>query len=155
VSLSVPGAEFTPLFAHQPETAFLERLSQVAPGLAAQVRVAGQTRLHGFPGHVGFFRHAHGPGWALVGDAGYFKDPLTAHGITDALRDAELLASAIDAGSDGALADYQDQRDAASLELFETTDAIASFSWSLTDVRVLHEALAKAMSREVKQLVGA
>ena len=33
-----------------------------------------------------------GPGWALVGDAGYFKDPITTHGITDALRDAELLA---------------------------------------------------------------
>ena len=37
---------------------------------------------------------ARGPGWALVGDAGSFKDPLTAHGITDALRDAELLARA-------------------------------------------------------------
>ena len=101
------------------------------------------------------FRRAHGPGWALVGDAGYFKDPLTSHGITDALRHAELLASAIDAGSDVALADYQEQRDAASLELFDATNAIASFSWDLTSVRVLHEALAKAMSREVKQLVGA
>lgn len=56
---------------------------------------------------VGFFRRAWGPGWALVGDAGYFKDPLTAHGITDALRDAELLARAILAGGDEALASYQ------------------------------------------------
>jgi 2-polyprenyl-6-methoxyphenol hydroxylase-like FAD-dependent oxidoreductase len=91
----------------------------------------------------------------LVGDAGYFKDPLTAHGITDALRDAELLAAAIDEGSDSALADYQEQRDAASLEVFEATDAIASFNWNLTTVRPLHEALARAMSREVKLLVGA
>ena len=66
-----------------------------------------------------------------------------------------MLASAIDAGSDVALADYQEQRDAASLELFEATDAIASFTWSLSEIRLLHEALAKAMSREVKQLVGA
>ena len=36
-------------------------------------------------------RRAGGPGWALVGDAGYFRDPLTAHGITDALRDAEAV----------------------------------------------------------------
>ena len=36
-----------------------------------------------------------GPRWALVGDAGYFKDPITVHGITDALRDAELLANAV------------------------------------------------------------
>jgi flavin-dependent dehydrogenase len=155
VSLSVPGPDFTRLFAHQPDTAFHELLSQVAPGLAAQVGHAGPSRLHGFPGQAGFFRQAHGPGWALVGDAGYFKDPLTAHGITDALRDAELLASAIDADSDDALAGYQAQRDAASLELFDTTDAIASFSWNLSEVRLLHEALAKSMSREVKLLVDA
>jgi flavin-dependent dehydrogenase len=154
VSLSVPSSEFGRLFSHDRNAAFLELLSQVAPALAEQVRLAGPAPLHGFPGQVGFLRRAHGPGWALVGDAGYFKDPLTAHGITDALRDAELLAHAIDAGSDEALADYQEQRDAASVDLFETTDAIASFAWNLTDVRVLHEALAKTMSREVKQLVG-
>jgi flavin-dependent dehydrogenase len=154
VFLSVPSAAFTGLFAHKPQQAFRELLSNVAPGLAQQIRPAGEPRLRGFLGQVGFFRQSHGPGWALVGDAGYFKDPLTAHGITDALRDAELLASAIDAGSDAALADYQEQRDAASLDLFETTDAIASFSWDLSTVRPLHEALAKAMSREVKGLVG-
>jgi len=165
VSVSVPGHEFTRLFAHQPESSFRDLLSQVAPGLAEQIaradrgpRVRGSEgsshRLHGFPGQPGFFRRAHGAGWALVGDAGYFKDPLTAHGITDALRDAELLATAIDEGSDRALADYQEQRDAASLDVFEATDAIASFNWDLGSVRPLHEALAKAMSREVKQLLG-
>ena len=38
---------------------------------------------------------ASGPGWALVGDAGYHRDPITGHGITDAFRDAELLADAV------------------------------------------------------------
>ncbi len=155
VSLTVPGPDFTSVFAHQTDEAFHTLLSQVAPGLSDQVARAGPRRLQGFAGHAGFFRQAHGPGWALVGDAGYFKDPLTAHGITDALRDAEMLAGAIDAGSDEALADYQEQRDAASLDLFQATDAIASFSWDLTEVRVLHEALAKAMSREVKLLAQA
>lgn len=161
VSLSVPGREFTRLVAHRSASAFRELLSRVAPDLAGQVGSAGPEPLHGlpgqeplrgFPGQVGFFREAHGPGWALVGDAGYFKDPLTAHGITDALRDAELLADAIGAGSDEALAGYQEQRDAASLALFEATDAIASFSWTMSEVRLLHEALAKAMSREVQML---
>ena len=55
------------------------------------------------PAAKGFLRQAYGPGWALVGDAGYFKDPLTAHGITDALRDAELLANAAAAGTEAAL----------------------------------------------------
>ncbi len=154
VSLSVPGPAFVRLLAHQSDNSFRELLSQVAPGLAEQIELVGPTRLSGFPGQAGFYRQAQGPGWALVGDAGYFKDPLTAHGITDALRDAELLARAIDAGSDEALADYEAQRDAVSLELFEITDAIASFNWDLPAVRVLHERLAKAMSREVKQLVS-
>ena len=56
-----------------------------------------------FAGRKGFLRQAFGPGWALVGDAGYFKDPLTAHGITDALRDAELLANAAAGGATAAL----------------------------------------------------
>jgi flavin-dependent dehydrogenase len=152
VTLSVPSEEFTPRFAHRHDSAFHELLRQVAPDLAEQVARAHPARLHGFAGQKGFFRHVHGPGWALVGDAGYFKDPLTAHGITDALRDAQLLTDAIDAGSEQAFADYEQQRDAASLDVFETTDAIASFSWDLSGVRVLHEALARAMSREVKLL---
>jgi len=155
VSVSVPGSESARLLSRQPEIAFRDLLSQVAPDLARQVAGAGPVRLQGFPGQPGFFRQSHGPGWALVGDAGYFKDPLTAHGITDAMRDAELLARAIEAETDEAFVNYQDLRDEASLALFETTDAIASFTWNLTDVRVLHEALARSMSREVKLLVGA
>jgi len=154
VTLSVPGHAFPSMFSHRPEEAFAELLSQVAPGLADQIHSSGGARLHGFPGHAGFFRRAHGPGWALVGDAGYFKDPLTAHGITDALRDAGLLASAIDAGSDRALAEYQEQRDALSRDLFDATDAIAGFSWSLGEVQRLHEVLAKAMAHEVRQLTA-
>jgi flavin-dependent dehydrogenase len=41
-------------------------------------------------------RQAAGPGWALVGDAGYHRDPISGHGLTDAFRDAELLAEAAD-----------------------------------------------------------
>jgi menaquinone-9 beta-reductase len=43
----------------------------------------------------GFFRPSAGPGWALVGDAGHFKDPTPGQGIADALRQAEKLAAAI------------------------------------------------------------
>lgn len=152
VFVSVPARAFSGLFTDHPETAFLEVLSEVAPELSVQVARAGRTHLRGFGGQTGFFRQSYGPGWALVGDAGYFKDPLTSHGITDALRDAELLAAAIEDGSDAALADYQDRRDAASSELFDATDAVASFSWNLNGVRQLHEKLAKAMSREVQEL---
>jgi flavin-dependent dehydrogenase len=157
VFVSAPGPAVTDLVARQKvsaETVFGGLLSRVAPNLAEHVSQVGFADLHGFAGQVGFFRQSYGPGWALVGDAGYFKDPLTSHGITDAFRHAELLAVAIDDGSDDALAAYQAERDAASLDLFDATDAIASFSWDLTSVRQLHDTLAKAMSREVQRLLA-
>ncbi|HEX6975382.1 MAG TPA: FAD-dependent monooxygenase, partial [Vicinamibacterales bacterium] len=154
VFVSVPASEFSRRFVPHAGRGFRALLEMTAPQVAAQIPHIGESHLRGFPGHPGFFRRAHGSGWALVGDAGYFKDPLTAHGITDALRDAELLAAAVGEGSDEALANYQQKRDAASLDLFETTDAIASFAWDLDSVRVLHESLAKAMSREVKLLAN-
>ena len=61
-------------------------------------------RLHGWRGVPGTSAAPYGPGWALVGDAGYFKDPITTHGITDALRDAELLSDAVLARGIGGVA---------------------------------------------------
>ena len=62
-----------------------------APDLAERLRAAqAPARTRTFRGHPGFMRKPWGNGWALVGDAGYFKDPLSTHGMTDALRDAEL-----------------------------------------------------------------
>ena len=97
---------------------------------------------------------APGPGWALVGGAGYFKDPLTAHGITDALRDAELLARAIMKGTTAALADYETTRHDLSRRLLDITDAIASFAWTDGEVQSLHRALSTEMSREVRALAA-
>ena len=111
-----------------------------------------------FVGRPGFLRRAHGPGWALVGDAGYFKDPITSHGITDALRDAELLATAIITAASGgaseevALASYQSTRDRLSAKLFATTDAIASFCWDLDQIPMLLLELSDAMGDEVRLL---
>ncbi len=83
-------------------------LRDAAPDLAAALSAREEhPRLRAFPGVPGFLRRSYGPGWALVGDAGYFRDPITAHGITDALRDAELLARAVLAGTDEALRAYQ------------------------------------------------
>jgi 2-polyprenyl-6-methoxyphenol hydroxylase-like FAD-dependent oxidoreductase len=103
-------------------------------------------------------RRASGPGWALVGDAGYFKDPITAHGLTDALRDGELLARAVTAvlvdGADetSAFEDYQATRDRLSLPLFMLTDAIASYSWDDTEVKELLLQVSAAMTDEVEHL---
>ena len=70
----------------------LPRPPRAGPSIGAAPPVG---TLRAFPGQPGWIRASAGPGWALVGDAAYFKDPITAHGITDALRDAELLARAV------------------------------------------------------------
>src|SRR4029077_4696040 len=95
-----------------------------------------------------------GPGWALVGDAGYFKDPLTAHGMTDALRDAELLAAAAVQGVAIGFAAYAGRGETLSRTLFEITDAIASFTWNLDTVRQWHLELNAAMKHEVEHIAG-
>jgi len=134
-------------------------LAEAAPGLAAALPGARlDGKLHAYPGAPGQLRRAHGPGWALVGDAGHYTDPLSAHGLTAGLRDAELLARAVVAGTEAALAGWQGLRDGISLALLELSDRIASFEWDLDDVRRLHEALARELAAEtdlVRRLDGA
>ena len=110
-------ARFNALRHNSLETSFRSLLAEAAPQVAQSIaNTASAGRLRGFPGIPGYIRSCGGPGWALVGDAGYYKDPITAHGITDALRDADLLARAIlDAPRGGpaqlaALHDYQHTR---------------------------------------------
>ena len=155
VFVAVPQHRFASTFRGDVERGFFRVLAACSPDLAhdvRQARIAG--RLRGFAGGGGFFRQSHGPGWALVGDAGYFKDPITAHGITDALRDAQLLAQAVLRGGEGAMSAYQEERDVLSLPLFELTDAIASFDWTLDEVKSLHSRLSAAMKVEVAALAG-
>ena len=129
-------------------------LAECAPGLARELEgKRPSARFRGFPGVPGLMRRSFGSGWALVGDAGYFKDPITAHGISDALRDAELLARAVGQGSDRALAAYQSTRDELSGDLFEITDTIAGFGWNLDRLKPLHLRLSKIMNLEVEALL--
>ena len=91
----------------------------------------------GIPGHV---RQSWGPGWALVGDAGYYKDPITTHGMSDGLRDAELLADAVldvlaGAPEPIAMAAYQDDRDRLSMRLFDATEEVARYDWDCLRAR--------------------
>ena len=128
-------------------------LAEVAPELAETVLDLPRSgNLRGFAGEPGFLRRPFGPGFALVGDAAYFKDPITAHGITDALRDAALLADAVLEGSQAAFLRYQELRDALGRGIFELSDRIASFEWSLPALEEMHLALSEEMKREVRAL---
>jgi flavin-dependent dehydrogenase len=102
------------------------------PGFAERLRDATlETRVVGMP-VPNYFRKPFGPGWALVGDAGYNKDYITAQGISDAFRSAELCSTALDEAFSGArsftdaMADYQSARDVHALPMFEFTTQLAS-----------------------------
>jgi len=136
--------------------AFAELFASAAPRLTHRLEAATRTgRLHGWSGQRGHIRRSHGPGWALVGDAGYFRDPITTHGMTDALRDAELLAVSVLAAWAGdqpesiALAGYQAKRDALSSQLFEVSDRIAGYAWGPGEIQQLLREVSSAMSDEV------
>ncbi|MDB5059189.1 MAG: hypothetical protein JWO59_2661 [Chloroflexi bacterium] len=112
---------------------FFRALERV-PELAERVRAGRrEERWYGTADLQNVFRRPWGPGWALVGDAGYHKDPILAQGISDAFRDAELLAEAIDAGFAGrapleeSLGDYERQRNEAALPGYWANCAAASF----------------------------
>ena len=102
------------------------------PALADRLASARQVgRFVGTGDTDGFFRAASGPGWALLGDAGYHKDPITAQGMTDALLHAEILAGAIVDGLGGArpldeaLADFGRRRDALARPIYAMTTDMA------------------------------
>jgi flavin-dependent dehydrogenase len=140
--------------------AFDEMLGRAAPELAARLRgarrtspVRGALRL---PNQV---RQAFGPGWALVGDAGYHRDAITGHGISDAFRDAELLAVALDRALRGelydnaALAGYQRQRNEAVREIFDITCALANFP-PVPQFVELQKRLSRAIESEAGSLAA-
>jgi flavin-dependent dehydrogenase len=140
--------------------AFDQLLERSAPQLAERLRQARRTSpVQGMLRQPNQLRQAFGPGWALVGDAGYYRDAITAYGISDAFRDAELLAVALDQalGADAeeatALAAYQQQRDQALAEIFELTCRRAAYPPVPAFIE-LQKQLGAAIDREAAALAA-
>ena len=105
------------------------------PDLSQRIRSGRrEERIYGAAQLPNFLRKPHGPGWALVGDAGSHKDPARALGICDALRDAELLADSLMASLSGgsaeaeALSEYERRRNQATMDDYEANLRAARFS---------------------------
>jgi 2-polyprenyl-6-methoxyphenol hydroxylase-like FAD-dependent oxidoreductase len=155
VFVSVPMPEFGRVIGGNATRAYTRLIRQISPQFSERLDESTRVEpVRGFGGHRGFIKRASGPGWALVGDAGYFKDPATAHGITDAFRDAQLLSDAIAQGTPAGFAGYEATRLDLSRTLFEVTDQIASLSWTDVEVQSLHRAFSAEMSREVRVLAA-
>ena len=92
-----------------------------------------------------FQRESHGAGWALVGDAGSFKDQVAAIGITHAFRDAELITSFLHPALVGeisiekALSKYQEVRNKDYQEYFDFVCNVAEMnSYSQDDLKYFY-----------------
>lgn len=124
----------------------------LVPSFAERIRDA--TRASRFAGLTvpNYFRKPYGPGWALVGDAGHNKDFITAFGITDAFRDAELCATALDQtftglrSFDDAMLGYQTARDQDSLPMYELTTQVATLEPPTPDLQQLLAAATRSQA---------
>jgi flavin-dependent dehydrogenase len=142
------------------EGEFMREIRESAPTLAE--RLDGGRREERFAGTgfiPNFLRKPYGAGWALVGDAGYHKDPITAQGITNSFSHAEMLAEALDAGFSGsrkmedALADYERTRNEEVLPMFEHTCQLAKLQPPPPEMLSLLNAL-RANQNETGRFLG-
>jgi 2-polyprenyl-6-methoxyphenol hydroxylase-like FAD-dependent oxidoreductase len=130
------------------EGTYFRTLDAMSPDLAARLRAGTrESRFTGTADLPNFFRKPYGPGWALVGDAGYHKDPVTGYGITDAFRDAELLSAALHeglsgrTGLDSALSVYEEARNAVAMPIYDVICMMASMELPPPEMQALIAAM--------------
>ena len=152
-----PAAVLSARMRHsRPLDAARDLLARIDSRLTDLTRDAPRGPVRFFRGLPARLRRLHGPGWALVGDAGWWKDPLSTYGITDAFRDAELLAEAVVTGAESdratqiALRRYQAERDRLALSMHPIVDRLASHQWDLAQVQQLLRELASVMADDVE-----
>lgn len=123
-------------FRNDPDAGVQEIVDQIDPEIGARLRDTGR-RVEPFRPMLypdNYRRQSFGPGWALVGDAGYHKDPFTGWGITDSFKYAQLLADLVGESLAGGrpfeetLPEYQRERDAQSASTYELTTSISELS---------------------------
>lgn len=158
VWIATPAIDIAHLRGHPDRNrAFQELLSHIAPEFGDRVATARQTApVRGFARMPNQLRQPVGDGWALVGDASYFRDAITGHGITDAFRDAELLARAVgtalgDGDEREVMSRYHARRDELVRELFDITTAMALFP-PVDEFTELQKRLSRRIEAEAQML---
>jgi flavin-dependent dehydrogenase len=136
-------------------------LRRVAPDLAEAVASATRTeRFYRANGIPNLLRDLVGDGWTLVGDAGFTEDPIAAHGITDALRDAELCAEAVSISlRDPSLeveakSRYREVRNRFAYTLLNATVPLAKFEWDGAEASRLLRSIGEVADAECELLAS-
>lgn len=150
-----------PRFNKDPDGEFLRLVEQAGSDLYERVREGARVgRFRGNHGLPGFMRQAWGAGWALVGDAGYTKDPISAHGMSDALRDAELCARAIDQALRSpdleaeSLTWYETLRNSMSERIYQESETLAAFEWSAEEASARMRVISDEIRAECETLLS-
>lgn len=158
VSNPIAVAEHARRRSSDPMHALLDMIGDVSPDLLHRTIDATPTStVHGQLGLPNHRRRTVGNGWALVGDAAYHRDAITGHGISDALRDATLLAGALDRILTGtcdeaaALADYADEQHRLMREIFDLTLRFVEFPPAEQFIELQVE-LSRAIERQAEHL---
>jgi 2-polyprenyl-6-methoxyphenol hydroxylase-like FAD-dependent oxidoreductase len=141
VSVGVPGEQFDEA-RKDPEGAMRAAWAPIGELADRLVSAERATPIMGQAPVDSYYRQSYGPGWALIGDAGHYVDPITGQGINNALRSAELIAEAwarTRRRSDwmGAMADYQRRRDAYTRPFYDMVamgERLAGFAQSGIDL---------------------
>jgi 2-polyprenyl-6-methoxyphenol hydroxylase-like FAD-dependent oxidoreductase len=149
-----PADEFE-RFRLDPEAEFDHLLARAGADLYEIVGAGTRvSSFRGTPGLPGFIRRAWGPGWALVGDAGYTKDPISAHGISDAFRDAELCARAVHrslidpSNASEAMRAFQRERDRLSWTVLRQSESLAAYGWGGSEASRRMRAISELVKQE-------
>jgi 2-polyprenyl-6-methoxyphenol hydroxylase-like FAD-dependent oxidoreductase len=158
---SAPSPQLRPLLSAgvSKPAALLAMINDHAPELGARLKRASVSSVRGAVNLTNVVRRPAGPGWALVGDAGYHRDPITGYGISDAFRDAELLATSLSGWLNGTVGEreaalsYDHARAAAIQEIFPITRELAGFP-PLPCFVALQKQLSAAIEREALRLSG-
>jgi flavin-dependent dehydrogenase len=124
------------------------RALEGAPDFLARVREGcREEKWYGTAGVPGYFRKPYGKGWALVGDASYNRDPITAQGISDAFIDAEALVETLSTELSGngvfddRLAAHESARNERVRPMYEFTTHLAALEPPPPDMQALFGAL--------------
>jgi 2-polyprenyl-6-methoxyphenol hydroxylase-like FAD-dependent oxidoreductase len=158
IYMALPIGEFQKFRSDVPANVL--KTLDLAGDLGERVRAARQVgRFMGSANLPNWVRKPYGPGWALVGDAGFVMDPLTAQGMSQALRDAELLSDAIESGLGGkrnldqALGGYEKERNRHGLPMFKLTTQQAVLGPRPCELEVLYQSL-QGDQPEIDKLFG-
>ena len=108
------------------------------------------TPVRGLSGYAANVKSMYGPGFALLGNAAEFLDPVFSSGVTIAMRSASMAAQVLDAQLRGAAVDWQAQFE---VPLRKGVDTFRAYVRAWYDGRFQDIMFAKTQPPEIRRMI--